>query len=188
MAVTEPFTQELRIAVAGLEVGMFVSRLDRSWIGSGFPLEGVLLLREVDLDRLRGLCRHVYVDVVRGKAPSLRYVVLESEIDVPPAPPVVRNGRDWVPAQLFGPELSRAEQAHEGLQAGIREVMEEVRSGGKLDADKLAQGVDLMLDSITRNPLALPWVLEMRRKGDYVYQHALACSIWAATFGCHLGL
>lgn len=73
------------------------------------------------------------------------------------------------------------------LETSVREVMEGLRDDGKLDAEKLRVGVDTMLDSITRHPGAVPWVMEMRRKGDYIYQHGLACSIWAAAFGRHLG-
>jgi HD-GYP domain-containing protein (c-di-GMP phosphodiesterase class II) len=90
-------------------------------------------------------------------------------------------------ASLRG-ELGRAEEAHQDLQSGIQDVMQDVRNGGRLDAAKLATGVDTMIDSITRNPSAMAWVMEMRRKGEYLYQHALACSVWAATFGRHLGL
>ena len=33
--------KEFRISVLGLERGMFVARLDRPWLGTGFALEGV---------------------------------------------------------------------------------------------------------------------------------------------------
>ena len=66
--------------------------------------------------------------------------------------------------------------------------MGDLQSGRKLDVDKLSEGIDTLLDSITRNPAAVPWIMELRRKSDYSYQHALGCSVWAATFGRHLGL
>lgn len=186
--VTQPFTQELRVAVAGLDLGMFVARLDREWMGSGFPLEGVLISSEDELARVRRLCRHVWVDLMRGKPPELRYVVLDEGHDDAPAANERAGVFHPVADAVLGPELARAGRVHDGLEVGIREVMEEVRSGGRLDARKLEEGVDALIDSITRNPSALPWVMEMRRKGEYIYQHGLACSIWAATFGCHLGL
>jgi HD-GYP domain-containing protein (c-di-GMP phosphodiesterase class II) len=172
---------------------MFVSRLDRAWLGTGFPLEGILLSGPEDVARLQRLCRHVHVDVLRGLSPDVRYVVLDSEMPDAPAPaapqPPTSLGsrvRDLM-ASLRG-ELGRAEEAHQDLQSGIQDVMQDVRNGGRLDAAKLATGVDTMIDSITRNPSAMAWVMEMRRKGEYLYQHALACSVWAATFGRHLGL
>jgi HD-GYP domain-containing protein (c-di-GMP phosphodiesterase class II) len=57
-----------------------------------------------------------------------------------------------------------------------------------LDLGKLREGIDAMIDSITRNPSAFNWLKEIKRKDNYSYQHALGCSVWAASFGRHLGL
>lgn len=192
-AADEVFRQELRISTAGLEPGMFVTQLDRPWLGTGFPLEGISVSTEADVQKLRTMCRFVRVDLARGRAPDLRFVVLDGEVEAPPAPPPPPPPpRPMSPAasiatHAFGQDFAHAQQALDRLQSDVRDAMEGLRSSGRLDAQKLQQGVDAMLDSITRNPAALPWVMEMRRKGDYIYQHGLACSIWAATFGRHLG-
>jgi HD-GYP domain-containing protein (c-di-GMP phosphodiesterase class II) len=183
------FRQELRIRVEGLRAGMFVSALDRPWLGTGFAFEGVMLRSDDEVQRLRSLCRYVVVDIGRGDAPAPSFVELEvveepAPVAVPPARP--GSARSFV-ARFFGQEVLAAEKAHDSLEAGVRDVIDSLRTGGKLDAEKLQQGVDTMLDSITRNPDALPWVMEMRRKGDYIYQHGIACSIWSAAFGRHLG-
>lgn len=183
--------REFRITVGGLEPGMFVARLDRPWLGTDFPLEGALLRTPAEVESIRGMCRHVYVDASRGASPELRFVQFDSQL--------LRHagGQDevdalrrtyWNISSDFDAEVGQAREAHERLQEDIRVVMSGVSSGGQLNAELLTEGVDTMIDSITRNPAALPWVLELRRKGDYVYQHALGCSVWAATFGRHLGM
>ncbi|WP_166636808.1 HD-GYP domain-containing protein [Cognatilysobacter terrigena] len=185
------FRQELRISTAGLERGMFVSELDRPWLGSGFAFEGVMVETDDDLRRLQVMCKHVVVDIARGKSPSPQFVVFDDDdsLSAPAAPPPASHGPvRSILSRVFGNEVAAAEKAQETLEAGVRDVIDGLRTGGKLDAEKLRVGVDTMLDSITRNPMALPWVMEMRRKGDYVYQHGIACSIWAAAFGRHLGL
>lgn len=185
------FTQEVRVAVAGLEPGMFVTRLDRDWLGTGFAFEGVLLADLDEVRRLQALCRHVYVDVLRGKSPDVRHVVLDTELAAPApaaAPATTLGGRVRDLMKSFHFEVRRAEQAHEVLSLGIHDMVDDIRNGGRLDAAKLAVGVDAMIDSLSSNPSAMAWVVEMRRKGEYLYQHALACSVWAATFGRHLGL
>jgi HD-GYP domain-containing protein (c-di-GMP phosphodiesterase class II) len=181
-----PFRQELRIDAEGLEPGMFVTELDRPWLGSGFPLEGVMLATAADVERLRQMCRQVRIDLTRGRAPAARFVLLDEPAEAP-APPAKAGAMRGLLSRVFGSEVAAAEVAHSRLETDVQEVMDGLRDGGKLDADRLRQGVDTMLDSITRNPGALPWVMEMRRKGDYVYQHGLACAIWAAAFGRHLG-
>jgi HD-GYP domain-containing protein (c-di-GMP phosphodiesterase class II) len=184
--------REFRISVLGLERGMFVSRLDRPWIGTGFPLEGVALRTDEEVERLRRLCSYVYVDPARGRSPELRFVSLEEE-------PVVRRARGeeqiealrqtrWKVTADFRDEVTRAEKSHALLESSIGEVVQDLRSGKKLDLQKLADGVDTMIESIMRNPAAFPWIMELRRTCDYSYQHALGCSVWVATFGRHLGL
>ena len=67
-------SNELRISVRGLAKGMYVSRLDRPWLDTPFPLEGLMLEDEIEIEKLRRICSYVYVDTGRGKSPDLRFV------------------------------------------------------------------------------------------------------------------
>lgn len=188
---TDGQARDFRISVAGLQPGMFVSRLDRPWMGTGFPFEGVLLQTNEDVDQLRRLCVHVHVDPSRGRSPELRFVQFDGAAGAPRAGQAEIDAlrrTEWTVRSDFGTEVKPAGEALARLEHDIGGAMSGVREGGVLDTQALASGVDTMIDSITRNPSALPWVLELKRKGDYVYQHALGCSVWAATFGRHLGL
>ena len=55
--------RQLRVPVSSLELGLFVSELDRPWIETRFLLQGFLLENEADLESLRIYCNHVYVDL-----------------------------------------------------------------------------------------------------------------------------
>ena len=72
-------SREFRISSQNLEIGMFVSRLDRPWLDTSFPLQGLMVRTTQDLDYLMRLCSHVYVDASRGRAPDLRYVEIKPE-------------------------------------------------------------------------------------------------------------
>lgn len=185
-------TQEFRISVSGLRLDMFVSRLDRPWSGTRFPLVGLMITSEDQVQELQRLCRFVHVDVSRGRSPELRYVSFEDDA-------VVQHVRgeeeiealrrtQWQLTTDFDIELGDAKQAYARLEAGISAVMTDLQQGGKLDVEKLSEGIDTLVESITRNPSAVPWIMELRRKSDYSYQHALGCAVWAATFGRYLGL
>lgn len=241
------FAMDLRIDPEGLEPGMYVCQLDRPWRDAGFALDGWMIRSEDEVRRLRVACRYVHVDILRGKAPDSRFVILDTDPAVAPEPvheverveePAGEQGRPlqvvrWEPAadhgieavdagdpdvlegwvsavaaplpvnaepldatpaatragrEVFGAELDLALDAHSRLEAGIRSALDSARAGTRLDAAALQEGVDAMLGSLGRNPSAMPWVLEMQRKGDYIYRHGIACAIWAATFGRHLGL
>ena len=186
------YTQEFRISVAGLAVGMYVSRLDRPWLGTSFPLEGLLISSEDDVAKVQRLCHFVHVDVSRGKTPDTRYVLLGASDLMEKARGhdsiVELRKTNWELKSSFEAELPAAKIAHQTLEAGIEEVMLDLQNGRDLDLKKLKDGVEAMVDSISRNPAAFVWLKAIKRKNDYAYQHALGCSIWAATFGRHLGM
>lgn len=183
-------SREIRISVQGLALGMFVSRLDRPWLQTPFPMEGLLVTSEEDLGKLQRICSHLWVDPERGGSPELRHLAFE------PAAPDPAEAREiellrknrWSIQVEVPVELGRAQEAHSSLEAGIAEVMSDLQTGKKIDLDRLKGGVDAMVDSILRNPAALLWVQEMKRRDNYSYQHALGCAIWAASFGRHLGM
>ena len=48
--------------VAKLAIGMFVTALDRPWLGTPFLLEGILIENQEQIDTMNKLCQFVYVD------------------------------------------------------------------------------------------------------------------------------
>ncbi len=56
------------VEVSRLSLGMYVTELDRSWEGTPFMLQGFLLDDEDDLNKLRSLCQHVYIDRTKSIA------------------------------------------------------------------------------------------------------------------------
>jgi len=148
------FRQEFRISVRGLELGMFVSRLDRPWLETPFLMQGFQVTTDEELQKLQRMCSHVYVDIELGKSPDPRFIELDTTDLVEAA-----HGRDefidlrktqWEVKTDFKTELGHAAIAHDVLQRGIEEVMEDLKNGRELDLDKLRHGVDAMIDSITR--------------------------------------
>lgn len=183
--------REVRISVQGLTRGMFVCRLDRPWLGTPFPMQGVHVHTEAQLRELQTLCTHVWVDTGNGLSPDLRYVIPERRAASTSREAIeVRRLRkqDWQASASVAEELPRAEAAHQALESNVSEVMHDLRSGKRLDMVKLQLGVKAMVDSVLRNPAAFVWLKELKRRDDYSYQHALGSSVWAANFGRQLGM
>jgi HD-GYP domain-containing protein (c-di-GMP phosphodiesterase class II) len=84
--------------------------------------------------------------------------------------------------------MPHATAAMDAVQFNLDRLMDDLRQGRELNLAQLNRGVEAMVDSITRNPAAIGWLREIRRADHYGYHHALACSVWAASFGRHLGL
>jgi HD-GYP domain-containing protein (c-di-GMP phosphodiesterase class II) len=51
-----------KIDVSRLELGMYVTELDRPWEGTPFMLQGFVLDDQADIDQLQSLCKFVYID------------------------------------------------------------------------------------------------------------------------------
>ncbi|MBS0193077.1 MAG: DUF3391 domain-containing protein [Proteobacteria bacterium] len=184
---------EVKIAINGLQLRMYVTRLDRPWIETPFVFEGLYVETADQLARLRSLCRYVYVDTQRGLAPDARYVQNEATARAAERQAFVSelaslNTTSWPATAKVEAELPVAERAHEHLEHGIEQMMSDLHAGRELDLRRLREGVGAMIDSVTRNPSAFVWLKAIRKKSGYAYQHALGCSVWAASFGRHLGL
>ncbi|MEM6985036.1 MAG: DUF3391 domain-containing protein [Pseudomonadota bacterium] len=52
--------------VIGLSIGMKVVGLDRPWGEDGTPTQSFKIKRMEDIDALRGVCRHVYIEREAG--------------------------------------------------------------------------------------------------------------------------
>lgn len=190
--MTQTTLNELRISVKGLEAGMFVSRLDRPWIETKFPLQGLMLSTDAEVEELRGVCSYVYIDTTAGKGPDLRWLEYDATAATRKNSPeeefAALRSIDWQLKTDFDDELKHAENAHGAMEESIEEVMIDLQDGKHLDLRKLKDGVEAMIDSILRNPAAFTWLKEIKRRDNYAYQHAMGCAIWAAAFGRHLGL
>ena len=59
-SVQNPAFEE--VDVQGLELGMYITELDRPWLGTPFLMQGFLLDEPQQIEVLRGICRTVLVD------------------------------------------------------------------------------------------------------------------------------
>ena len=180
-----------KVMVKELKIGMYVSGLDRSWLGTPFPLQGFLIDSEAVKDTLKDLCEFVYVDFAK------------SDIAEPaPARPraVARNRKtleqlfpdktllNYTDARDFGDEYPHAQAAITTLTQSVTGMFDAIRRGGSIDAVRVKSAVEPMIESITRNPDACIWLARMKQADTYTYQHSIGCSIWAVALGRQLGL
>jgi HD-GYP domain-containing protein (c-di-GMP phosphodiesterase class II) len=57
---------ETKIPVDKLELGMFVSRLDKEWVESSFAFQGFMITDQLTIKKLQKECEFVYVDQARS--------------------------------------------------------------------------------------------------------------------------
>ncbi len=59
--------QAIKIYTTDLEVGMFVSALDRPWLETPFMIQGFRITDREQIDKLRKYCEYVLVDTQQSK-------------------------------------------------------------------------------------------------------------------------
>ena len=195
--------KSLKVSTSDLELGMYVSGLDRPWLETPFVTQGFLIESSTDVDRLRQYCEYVLIDSRRSRlhrgpsarktATHSRETVAERQWNERPRVPVEKifEGRTIKPYQDhsdWAEEHPRAQQAMDTMVEDINEIFDQVSDGGKLNVVKLRKSVDPIVDSISRNPDACLWVARLKQHDKYTYQHSLGAAIWSVSLGRQMGL
>lgn len=184
---------EKKISVDDLAVGMFVAELDRPWLDTPFLLQGFLIDSPEQIETLRGYCRHVYIDPLRGVGPQ--GTAREADTPGPRLPAWLTQDiaapdwtlveyRDEVPMET---ELPRAREVLFETERIVADLFHKLEKSDEADVAETTAVMNTMVESVVRNPDALTLLARLRRKSEYVYEHALNVSIYALAFGRHLG-
>ena len=63
--------KQVKVSVADITMGMYVSCLDRPWSQTPFPIQGLLVKSPKEISALRNYCEYVYIDVTKGSSPAV---------------------------------------------------------------------------------------------------------------------
>ncbi len=181
----------LKIYTSDLELGMYVSGLDRPWLETPFLLQGFRIDTEEDLRTLRKYCQFVFVDTEKS---SQEGYTLQRKVRTQ-RPRVAKEAlfpsrqlKTYTDSSNWTEEFPRAETAVRELSSGVEQVFQHAASGAALDVVRIKRSVEPMIDSISRNPDACIWLARLKQQDKYTYQHSLGASIWAVALGRQLGL
>ena len=171
-----------KLPVEHLALGMFVSRLDRSWIETPFPLQGFYIRSHEEILALRKYCREVYIDVQRSDRNVIEPLAGHGTA-------LKRSKLPIYPTLVAMPEEVRSgEIVFDDLRRRVVELFTEMRHGRIDHLQGASEVASRMVDSVIRNPDAMVWLARMRDRDGYSYAHAIRSSLWAIVFGRHLGL
>lgn len=177
---------EKEIASADLQVGMYVSRLDRPWNETPFPLQGVMVQTRDDIVEIQRLARRVWIDIEK----STGEVALQLQ-SLKPAGARASGGSGMRVArtqQDFDAEVSRGGAMLQQVSTRAAGMMDRLRRGAKVSEEEVEAVVQPIVRSLSRNPDAYFWLESLRSRHHYTYTHAVNCCALAAVFGHYLGL
>ncbi len=173
--------QTKKIHVSKLQLGMYISKLDRDWLETPFLMQGFLIETLDDIDILAELCEHVWIDAVFekwtqpversvGEDQGLQYTVCYI---------------NKIPPQK---EHRAAIGIYKGAKSKTKSLLDEVRLGGVINTEEAKDTVNECVASVLRNPDALLWMSKVRNEDEYSAEHCLNVCILAIAFGRHLGM
>lgn len=188
-----------KISVKFLKVGMYVCKLDRSWLETPFPFQGFYIRSKNEINDLRAFCEHVYIDVEKGKSlvnepeiskpsPLLRKMKADNKYRGRIKPLVVKHDYYTHNLKPIKKEFGPAQTLMLDLDSAIEETSFNLRVGKGLNIKKTKQIATQVVNSVIRNPNTLVWLTQLKEKGQYVYGHSLRSAVLSAVFGRHLGI
>ncbi|MEX2475141.1 HD-GYP domain-containing protein [Marinobacter sp.] len=192
--------RQKKIAVHDLEIGMFVSDLDRPWHQTPFPIQGFHIRSQDDMRSLVSHCKWVVIDVAEkrenqesGKSASPLFghrtrkeTVGREVIQLPPLH--IREPVKYSTSSTLKKELKLSKMVLEDAEAALQRVFAAVNRRETPDLREMAGVTRNMVASVARNPDALLWLSRTRQHDDFIYRHAMNAAVWALVCGRELGL
>lgn len=183
--------KEIKVRVPDIELGMYVTRLDRPWRETPYLLQGFVIKTQEDIKELEQYCQYVYVDVTLSEVIEEKSLEREKKFSSSDEEKQYLTNLKpirYTDVTALDEELVTARDNHDNLINFTADIMGDIASNKKLTLPALESAINPMVDSITRNPDAFSWLTRMKKKDDYTYNHSVSTSIWAVAFGRHLGL
>ncbi len=197
-----------KIDVHDLRKGMYVTELDRPWLGTPFLFQGFEIHTDEELAQLRAVCQHVYVlDQDVRVSPAFRRATSRATPGSQAHRTISQNAVEVAATETFSrqfpnieaphchypdvtpveEELQQAVEIERGTRETIYSILDDARLGRSVDTPSAKKAVGQMTESIIRNPDALVWLTHLKKKHDYTALHSLRVCVLALSLGRCIG-
>lgn len=198
------------IPSSAIEVGMFISDLDRPWLESPFLLQGFLVEDDDQIAQLRSVCKRVTMDPSHSVGKWLNVIPHVKDELATDGDPLEDEDFFSIASKLRSGKLARRttipkvdattgrSQLEEELLYSApvvqetQDILQSIRlsidAGEKFDLTQAASLVTEMEQSVSRNPDAMLWLARLKASDQYTYDHALDVSVHLMLFARFLGM
>ncbi len=192
-----------KIDICDLEMGMYVSRLDRPWMDTNFLFQGFEVMDDATLSDLKNLCKYVIIDTdytpenkqsqpaaqpgIKLKSASDSDIETTPELtDVLAGPPTQKRWQS--DKTTLEEELPRAREIESATRNVLYNTLEDVRLGRTIDSAAAKAVIAELVESIISNPDAMGVLCQLKIADEYTALHSVRVCILALTFGRHLDM
>ncbi len=169
----------IRIHISELQIGMYVSQLDRPWLETPFLMQGFLIESMDDIAAVAEYSEHVWIDAVHEEwvAPEVKGTLSGKK----------SQPRTYINKVDTRREHAQALEIYREARQMARSLLNGLRFGSVINSTEAKATVKSCVDSVLRNPDALIWMSKIRSQDEYTAEHCLNVCILAIAFGRHLG-
>lgn len=170
-----------QIPVEELQIGMYVSKLDRPWTETPFIFQGFILRTEKQIDVMKKYCKHVFVDPEKEDR-------VEAAAHVGGSAASIRGTTVYKDSSSLDVELPLARSAISNTASVLRQISRDVDVGGVVDGAKVRQAASDITESVVRNPDAATLLVQLQEKSGETFNRAIHVSVMMSIFGRFLQL
>lgn len=198
-----PIIDSQRIPVSALQIGMYVSGIDRAWSDTPFPLQGFHIESRDQLEAVKRYCKHVDVDTLKSRARIDPRVLHEARQDISnrfmvrqePSRDILnarirplQNNKPYLISSPLKQEIKSARKIHHKLQTRITAVLASMVDDGKLAIDQLRPLAGELVESVIRNPDAFAYLTQMESHHQNLLNYCVRVATWATLTARHLNI
>lgn len=166
-----------KIPVSQLRIGMYLHKLDASWINHPFWRSAFLVSQQADIDKLvSSSISHVIIDTSKGDdvAATETEKIATPSVTTPSAAPKQQ-------VTDIAEELEQAARTCVRATRDVKNMFQEARLGKAVDSEQAMSLVVDISSSVSRNPGALISLARLKNHDDYTYMHSVAvCGLMIA--------
>lgn len=182
---------KIKLTVEDLQIGMYVSDLDRSWLETPFMLQGLLLKEDKDIQKMKDICAYVYVDVDKSTGITRQDLLNKRDninkqqknfIDT-----IVLNKDELKPAE-FKQQAQIANNLREKTREYIQQTFKQIYEKGNVDVNKAKEVVSELVSNVLEGHDAMIWLTYLKDRDEFTAVHSINVCIYSISFGRFLGL
>ncbi|MES9818374.1 MAG: HD-GYP domain-containing protein [Candidatus Thiodiazotropha sp.] len=179
-----------QITTQQIRPGMYVHKLDCSWLDHPFARNSFLIKDMNDVQKLRGIkLSQILIDTEKGLDIDVRIETQAS--DPQPEEPIdkeVKCPKDRQKRISVVEERQRAGAVKQEAERVITGIMADIKLGKRIDAERVSPVVEHMMGSVFRNEDALLGLTRIRQMDKYTFEHSVSVSVLLIAFAKQLGL
>jgi HD-GYP domain-containing protein (c-di-GMP phosphodiesterase class II) len=175
--------KRVKVFAEDLQVGMFVSDLDRDWSESTFLLQGFTIESQADIDAVMSQCKFVYIDFKSdSQFKSYRLATTSSK------PYAEKNAHSVESKEnFFKNRMNPAATRYKKSSQLMKGVMDRIMLGEDFDIHGVRDVVKENVKQVLENEDAMLMMTLLKNKDDSKAEHSLNVSILSIGFARYLG-